>query len=81
MRKYQAIWEQVKIAGAAELIAPVASHPRIVNAVRKEKMKDLGWALLQVEADPNKKHMLMNYSEGKHLKFYLTQKHTILSTL
>jgi hypothetical protein len=81
MRKYQAIWEQVKLTGTAELIAPVASHTRIVNAVRKEKMKDLGWALLQVEANPDAKHMLMNYSEGKHLKFYLTKKDSILSTL
>ena len=50
MRQYQPIWEQIKKTGAATLVAPLASHRRIIQAVRKERSNDRGWRLLTYEA-------------------------------
>lgn len=49
MRQYQPIWEQVKKHGTATLVAPAQLHPRIIQAVRKEKWMDVGFKLLLSE--------------------------------
>lgn len=49
MRKYQPIWERIKSDGIASIIAPIESHARIIQAVRKEKWRDVGWRLLASE--------------------------------
>jgi len=50
MRQYQPIWNQIKQTGTATIVAPVAFHRRIIQAVRKEKWRDIGWKLLTSEA-------------------------------
>lgn len=51
MRQYSPIWNQIKKAGTATIIAPIAFHRRIIQAVRKEKWRDEGWRLLTSEAE------------------------------
>lgn len=46
MRKYQPIWERLKLYHTAKLAAPIGLHARIVKAVIKEKYMDIGWKLL-----------------------------------
>ena len=41
MRQYQPIWNQVKKHKVARIVAPISVHRRIIQAVRKEKAKDL----------------------------------------
>jgi len=43
MRKYQPIWERIKEHSTVSLVAPVTSHRRIIQAVRKERSNDFGW--------------------------------------
>lgn len=50
LRKYQPIWEQIKKHRKATIIAPANSHPRIIQAVRKEKWRDAGFKFLTSEA-------------------------------
>lgn len=71
MRKYQPIWEALKENNTASLVADLSSHPRIVQAVRKEKAKDKGWKLMQL--DKNKHWKLYNKSEGNLLTFDLIE--------
>lgn len=49
MRQYEPIWRQVKKRGKAVLAAPVANHRRIIQAVRKEKWKDVAFRYLASE--------------------------------
>ena len=44
-RKYQPIWEHLKLHMTADIVAPIAHHGRIVQAVRKEKCKDITFTL------------------------------------
>lgn len=69
MRKYQPIWEQVKLHSTASLAANPAMHARIIKAVRKEKYMDVGWKLLLSEQC--KKYELKEKVEGKLITFYL----------
>lgn len=71
MRKYQAIWEQIKRDQAATIICAEPMHSRIINAVRKEKRMDYGWKLLV--AEDNKKYRLMDIAEGNLIKFRLEE--------
>ena len=41
MRKYQALWEQLKEEKNIELDAPRETHKRIVSGLCKESLKDL----------------------------------------
>jgi len=41
MRQYQPIWEQIKHSKAATIVAPGFSHPKIIQAVMKERSADL----------------------------------------
>ena len=49
MRKYQLIWERVRLHSTASLTADPSVHGRIIQAVRKEKSRDAGWRLLNSE--------------------------------
>jgi hypothetical protein len=71
MRKYQPIWETIINSPnkTASLIAPIKDHPKIIQAVRKEKTKDSGWRLLQSEA--GNKYELKEKTKGKLIIFYL----------
>jgi hypothetical protein len=71
MRKYEPIWEAIKANtnSSASLAAPIESHARIINAVRKEKAKDLGWKLQQSEL--GKKYRMLEKVEGKMITFWL----------
>ena len=51
MRQYQPIWEQIKKARTATLIAPIVAHKKIIKAVCKEKYQDMGWKLLCAEKE------------------------------
>lgn len=79
MRKYQIIWDKVKAAGRAEVVAPASIHSRIVYAVRKEKTKDAGWALLQSEE--GKKWVMYNEAEGNKLSFWLEEQVPLIDKL
>lgn len=69
MRKYQAIWEQVKATGRAQVKAAPALHGRIIKAVRKEKSSDLAFRLLTSEL--NKKYNLISVSVSATIVFTL----------
>ena len=69
MRKYQPIWNILLKDNIASLIAPISTHPRIINGVRKEKCRDEGWKLLLL--DKGIKYRLLNRSEGNKLTFTL----------
>jgi hypothetical protein len=69
MRKYQPIWEAIKLNGATSLRAPVATHDRIIGAVRKEKCRDLGWSLLLSEK--GQKLFLIEVTVGEVITFTL----------
>ena len=71
MRKYQPIWEALKQHGTASLIADTKMHRRIIQAVRKEKTKDRGWKLLELEKGKHWK--LYDSAEGKKLTFTLEE--------
>jgi len=49
MRKYQPIWENIKTNGHTTIVAPPIVHARIIQAVRKEKWRDMGWKFLLAE--------------------------------
>lgn len=49
MRKYEAVWVQLKKDSRVSIIAPFYLHKRIVKAVCKEKYKDMGYKLELIE--------------------------------
>lgn len=69
MRKYQPIWDAIKKDTTASLVADTKLHARIINAVRKEKARDLGWKLILSEQ--GKKYRMEERIEGKMITFYL----------
>jgi hypothetical protein len=75
MRKYQAIWEQIKKDNIATVACAVPMHNRIVNGVRKEKKNDVGFKYLMSEN--NKKCKLIDISDGDLIKFSLESTPTI----
>lgn len=71
MRKYQRIWEQLKINGRASLLADEDKHRRIIKAVTKEKSQDVLWQLVQAELGLKKK--LINDVQGRLIQFELVE--------
>ena len=49
MRKYQPIWEKLKIEHLVTLVAPIEDHDAILRMVIKEKDIDIGFKLLCAE--------------------------------
>ena len=79
MRKYQRIWEALKVSYSVSLEADTSMHARITKAVRKEKNIDLGWKLLSLEQ--GKKYVLTEEIEGRLIKFKLTAHTPVLYQL
>ena len=50
MRKYQPLWNALKASKLVAIEAEIELHARILNAVSKEKCKDLGWKVLCSES-------------------------------
>lgn len=69
MRKYQPIWNKLKLKRVVSLAAPLESHVLIVSMVIKEKYNDIAWQLLT--AEEGKKYKLRQVSEGSLLSLYL----------
>lgn len=69
MRKYQPIWEQIKETHTASLSANPIVHKRIIKAVTKEKLNDLGWKLMCKELGNT--YRLLHTSEGALITFKL----------
>lgn len=69
MRKYQPIWEAIKKDNTVSLVAPVEKQERIIRAVRKEKVNDNVWKLLNSEQ--NKRYKLKETIEGSIITFSL----------
>lgn len=75
MRQYQRIWEQLKATGTSKILAPIKSHKRIIQAVRKERASDIGWRLMLLEKNKSYKFYKMKVtSENNTLTFILTEK-------
>lgn len=71
MRKYQPVWEQLKLQGKAALSAEPETHTRIIHAVRKEKCMDLGWKLQLEESGTARVYKLEHTIQGSLLTFIL----------
>ena len=71
MRKYQPIWDTLKSATpkSISITAPLSAHARIMNAVSKEKCKDIVWQFSTLEK--GMKYRLQTDIEGKILTFTL----------
>jgi len=69
MRKYQLIWEAVKANQSASILAEPDLHKRIIKAVTKEKLLDLGWKL--VTAEKKERYKLMHKVDRTKITFYL----------
>ncbi len=46
MRKYQLIWDALKVNNTLSIEADVSLHRRIIQGVIKEKWRDLGWKVI-----------------------------------
>jgi hypothetical protein len=51
MRKYEAIWEELKRAGRCEIRAHPKMQPRVKKAVIKEKYNDIAYKVLLDEKE------------------------------
>ena len=69
MRQYERLWREIRKYSTSKIIAPPFLHRRIIQAVRKEKTKDLVWKLYVAEQE--KKYELKHKIEGKLITFYL----------
>jgi hypothetical protein len=69
VRKYQAIWEQIKRDGSAYVEANADYHARIIKAVIKEKYIDVGFKVITLEN--HKKYKLEVTSIGNLVCFKL----------
>jgi hypothetical protein len=49
MRKYARIWTELKDNKSCIIEADISLHPRILNAIRKEKCRDLAFKYLSAE--------------------------------
>lgn len=49
LRQYEHIWLHLKKNGEAVIVAPIINHSKIIQAVKKEKWRDLTFKLLQSE--------------------------------
>ena len=80
MRKYEPIWNELKLYGTVSISASLDMHPRIIKAVRKEKWKDAGWRLLRLE-EASSKYKLQEIIKEETITFKLIKLHPILSGL
>ncbi len=71
MRQYEPIWIQLKEKHQVAISASPTLHRRIIQAVRKEKAKDVGWKYLLAES--KKRYELKDQSIGKIIKFHLVE--------
>lgn len=71
MRKYQPIWVALKQSSTytASIIAPEKLHRRIIQAVRKEKAKDMLWNVAQRKK--GRLYKLKHSIEEDKITFYL----------
>ena len=67
MRKYQPIWEELKVNFIARVRAEESVHRRIIKAVRKEKANDHAWKL------QNKRYKLTEEIDGMKITFILKE--------
>ena len=72
MRKYEPLWQAIKDKGKVSIAADPSIHPRIINAIRKEKARDLSWKYLLQEK--NKRYNLYEDIDGSLLTFRLVSK-------
>lgn len=75
MRTYEPIWIAIKKYGFAKVLCSPPMRRRLIEGVRKEKKKDLGWKLMQ--AEDNKRHKLKETIYEDSIKFYLDTKTVI----
>jgi len=72
MRKYAPIWDQLKKTGRCKIAnIPADRVARIVQAVRKEKWRDLGFKYLQAEAGRDMRLDVKVDTELDTIEFYL----------
>lgn len=71
MRKYEPIWIAIKEAHTVSIEAPVENHNRIIKAVRKEKARDRGFKLLNLEK--NLRYKLEEEVIGRKIIFHLVE--------
>ena len=82
MRKYQPIWNQIRDNRTATLLAPAEAHDKIILAVRKEKVRDLGYKLLLLEEGKRENLTVETDSNLGTITFGLTDASSVLlSTL
>ena len=72
MRKYQPVWEQIKINKICELSAHRLHHPRIIKAVKKEKDMDILYKLENLELSIPLIAIMRSSRKGSIIKFTLT---------
>ena len=72
MRYYEPIWQEIKLHKVAHITASTELHRRIIQAVRKERSKDLGWKLEVSER--NGRYALDVKVQGKLITFTLLDK-------
>ena len=71
MRQYEPIWLKLKENNKASISAAPALHRRIIQAVRKEKARDIGWRYLVKEN--KKRYELKETVIGKIITFKLVE--------
>jgi len=71
MRQYEPIWLAIKQNGEASIVAPIAAHRRIIQAVRKEKATDLTYRFELSEK--RQRYELKEEVSNKLIRFYLVQ--------
>jgi len=69
MRQYEKLWSILKSKGEVSLRADPSIHPRIIQAVRKEKAIDLGWRYMVLEN--KERYELKEIITGSIIKFHL----------
>jgi hypothetical protein len=69
MRKYQPIWERLKVERVAQVSAPPKMHARIIKAVRKEKWEDHHWR--RMLRNQNYLHHIESTRKGEIITFNL----------
>lgn len=69
MRQYEPLWNILKSKGEVSLRADPSTHPRIIQAVRKEKAMDLGWRYMVAER--KERYELKEIITGSVIKFHL----------
>jgi hypothetical protein len=77
LRKYQPIWESLKVSKTVRISAHKSLHPRIKKAVQKEKDIDLLYKFEVSEIRPHVCAILRMTSAGSVITFQLIHKQII----